>query len=200
MTITWCIEIWNMKGRIYCNFGLFFALLPPPRLTTQKIQNSEKRKKNTWRYDHFTHVDHKWQSYDVWFLRFLRNRVWQTEHFVILELFLSFYPPHPNNSEKKETWRYYHMCTINNNHMMYGSWEMECDRQFWIILDHFFALLIWRSKILKKWSKTLEISPFCTSVPKIMIISYTVPEIRCMTDIIFIFHFRLFFALLPLND
>ena len=131
-----------------------FLLFYPPPLTTQKIQNSEKRKKNTWRYDHFTHVDHKWQSYDVWFLRFLRNRVWQTEHFVIFVVFFFFYPPPPppNNSEKKETWTYYHMCTINNNHMMYGSWEMECDRQFWIILDHFFALLTWRSKILKKWS------------------------------------------------
>ena len=21
-----------------------------------------------------------------------------------------------------------YMCTINNNHMMYGSWDMECDR------------------------------------------------------------------------
>ena len=35
------------------------------------------------------------------------------------------------------------------------------------------------------------------SVPKIMIICYTVPEICCMTDIIVIFHFGLFFALLP---
>ena len=34
-------------------------------------------------------------------------------------------------------------------------------------------------------------------VPKIMIICYTVPEIWCMTDAIFIFHFGLFFTLLP---
>ena len=51
-------------------------------------------------------------------------------------------------------------------------------------------------KIPKKWKETLEISSFYTSVPKIMIISYTVPEIRCMADVIVIFHFRLFFALL----
>ena len=30
-----------------------------------------------------------------------------------------------------------HICTINDNHMMYGSWNMECDRQFFVILDHF---------------------------------------------------------------
>ena len=39
-------------------------------------------------------------------------------------------------------------------------------------------------------------SSFYTSVPKIMIICYTVPQI-CVTDVIVIFHFGLFFALLP---
>ena len=37
---------------------------------------------------------------------------------------------------------------------------------------------------------------FYISVPKIMIICRTVPEIWCVTDVI-IFHFGLFFALLP---
>ena len=35
------------------------------------------------------------------------------------------------------------MCTINNNQMMYGSWDIECDRQtflsFWAIFCHFFG-------------------------------------------------------------
>ena len=30
------------------------------------------------------------------------------------------------------------MCTINDNHMMYGSSDMEHDRQFFVILDCFF--------------------------------------------------------------
>ena len=30
-----------------------------------------------------------------------------------------------------------HMCTINYNHMMYGSWDMERNRYFFVILDHF---------------------------------------------------------------
>ena len=33
-----------------------------------------------------------------------------------------------------------------------------------------------------------------------MIICYTVPEIWCMTDVIFIFYFGLFFARLPPNN
>ena len=45
--------------------------------------------------------------------------------------------------------------------------------------------------------KILEISSFYTSVPKIMIICYTVPEIWHVTHVIFIFHSGLFFTLLP---
>ena len=61
------------------------------------------------------------------------------------------------------------MCTINESHMMYGSWDMEYNRQnFFVILDHFFALLtpltICKIKILKKWKNHQEILPFCTGV------------------------------------
>ena len=49
-------------------------------------------------------------------------------------------------------------------------------------------------KKMKK--KSLEIS-FYTSVPKIMVICHTVPEIWHMTDVIVTFHFGLFFTLLP---
>ena len=45
-------------------------------------------------------------------------------------------------------------------------------------------------KILKQWKKTLEISSFYSSAPKIMIICYTVPEIWPVTELIFIFHFK----------
>ena len=41
----------------------------------------------------------------------------------------------------------------------------------------------------------MEISSFYISVPEIMIIRYAVPEIWCVTDLIVIFHFGLFFAL-----
>ena len=32
-----------------------------------------------------------------------------------------------------------HMCTINDNHMMYGSRDMERNGQNFIILNYFFA-------------------------------------------------------------
>ena len=86
----------------------------------------------------------KWQSYNVWFLRY---GVWQTEFFVIFDNFLPIYP-----------------------------------------------LKTWKIKSLKKWKKSLEILSFFTSVPKIMIICYTVPKIWHVTDVIVIFHFGFIFC------
>ena len=49
----------------------------------------------------------------------------------------------------------------------------------------------------KKKKKSLDISLFYTNVQKLIIICFTVPEIWCVADVIAIFHFGLFFALLP---
>ena len=150
---------------------------------------------------------HIWQSYDV---RFLRYGARHTEFFVILDNFLPFYPPNNPKNQNFEKMKktpgdiiILHMCTKNYDQMMYGSWDMVCDRcycyfSFWAIFCPFTPLTAQKIKILKKWKKHLEISSFYTSVPKIMIICYTVPEIWCVTDVI-IFHFGLFFALLPLT-
>ena len=129
-------------------------------------------------------------------------------NFVILDHFLPFYPPNnPKNQyflKTKQTSGYtiiLHMCTINDNHMIYGSWDIEHDRQnflsFWTIFMSFYPLKTQKIKILKNWKKYLEVSSFYTNAPKIMIICYTIPEIWCMTDAILIFYFGLFFALLP---
>ena len=70
----------------------------------------------------------------------------RTKIFVILCYFLPFYPT---------TWKIkiltlnkvpgdiiiLHICTINDNHMMYHSWDMECDRHnflsFWTVFCPF---------------------------------------------------------------
>ena len=53
------------------NFLSFWAIFWPfTCLITQKIKSFEKMKKNYRRYHHFTYVHHKWQSYNVWFLRY----------------------------------------------------------------------------------------------------------------------------------
>ena len=92
-----------------------------------------------------------------------------------------------------------HMCTKNHNHMRYSSWNTKRDR----IFCHFGSFLTLlppptlnspKNENFKKIKTNLTISSFYTSVPKIMIICYTMPEICHMTDVI-IFHFALFFAL-----
>ena len=165
---------------------------------------------------------HKWQSYD---LSFLKYWAWQTEFFchlgplkpgdiIILHkcninenhvrygswdmkrdgqnflsfwtVFLPFYPPNNSKNQNFEKLKktpgdiiILHMCTINDNHMMYGSWDMKRDGQnflsFWTVFWPFTPLTTQKIKILKNWKKHLEISSFYTSVTKIMIICYTVP-------------------------
>ena len=97
-----------------------------------------------------------------------------------------------------------HKCTINDDHMINGSWDINSNRQIfltsWAIFCPFTPLTARKMKIPKKRNKHLEISSFYTSVPKITIICFTVPEIWHMTHVTFIFHFGLFFALLPPNS
>ena len=95
ITIIWYTvpEIRSETDIIFCHFGPLFALLPPYGPRKSKFWKNEK---NTRRYYHFTHVYQKWQSYDVWFLRY---GAWQTKFFVILDVFLPFYAP--NNPKNK---------------------------------------------------------------------------------------------------
>ena len=60
--------------------------------------------------------------------------------FVILDLFLPFYLP--NNPKNQKDIIILHMFTINDKHMMYGSWDIEHDRchcyfSFWTIFCPF---------------------------------------------------------------
>ena len=118
-----------MTDKKFCHFWQFFALWAPDNPENQNF----KIEKNTWRYYHFKHLHHKWQSYDVWFTEFLS--FWT--------VFCPFYPhnnPKNQNFEKlKKTppdITIFHMCTINDNHMIYGFWDIKHNR-FFCHLDHF---------------------------------------------------------------
>ena len=60
-----------------------------------------------------------------------------------------------------------HICTINANHVMYGSWDMESNKQyflsFWTVFCPLTPLTTQIIKILKK-KKYLEILSFYTKV------------------------------------
>ena len=168
------------RNKIFCHSGLFFALLIHYGLRKSKFFKNEI---NSWRYYHFTNVYHKWQSY--WCMV---PHIWNATDIIFchFRLFFALLPPlttqKNQNFEKMKTSPgdiiILHRCTINGNHMMYGSWDMKHDKQnflsFWTILFPFTPLTTWKIKILKNLNKCLEISSFYTGVSKIMIICYTV--------------------------
>ena len=77
-----------------------------------------------------------------------------------------------------------HKCTLNDNHIIYGSWDINCNRQIFLSSWSIFCTFnpqTPKNENIKKWkttttttttttTKCLEISLFYKSVPKIMII------------------------------
>ena len=65
----------------------------------------------------------------------------------------------------------FYTCTINEDHMIYGSSKIRRDRQFFVILGLFcpFAPLTTpnlKNQILKNWKKHLKILSFYTCAPE----------------------------------
>ena len=80
------------------SFWIIFYPFSPDNLENQNL----KIEKTTWRYYHFTHLHHKSQSFDVWFLR---HGTRQTEFFVIHDRFLPFYPLWTQKIKIKKKWK-----------------------------------------------------------------------------------------------
>ena len=182
MTVIWSMvhQMWSAMDRIFWHFRLFFSLLPTPlptfpRPKNPKIQNLKKNEKNTWRCYQFKHVYNKWQSYDVWFLRY---GAWQTELIVIFDCFLPFYPPNNPKNQNFEKLKkapgdiiILHKCAKNHDHMLYCSLDMarngfHCYFSFWAIFCSFNSLTAQKIKILIIWKKRLKISSFYNKAPR----------------------------------
>ena len=104
---------------IFCPFAL---------LWTQKIRIPPKNGKKHLKI--LSLYKHKWQSDDVWSLRYEA-----CDGQNILSFWTFFSPFTPLTQKIKNILSYYgyiiilHMCTINEYHMTYGSWDNEHDRQ-----------------------------------------------------------------------
>ena len=191
-----------MQRTVFCHFGPFLPFDAP---NNPKI--FWRNKKACLEILSFYIRVPQMISYDAWFLRY---RPQQTEFLVISGYFLPFYPNNPENQnfEKiKKTPGGIIILNMSKNHiwcMIPEIWSTT-DKIF-LILDHFLPFYTPLSAPLppnnsenpnfeKKKKKHHVISSLYTSVPKNMIICYTVPEIWHMTHVIVIFHFGLFFAL-----
>ena len=166
MTIIWCIvpEISSMIDRIFCHLDHFLSFYPPDNSKNQNFEKNEK-KKCLERLSFYTSVPKLTITWcmvpEIW-------SAWQTEFFVILDHFFPFYHPLmiPNIKILKKMEKmpgniisfYTYMCTINEDNMIHGSWNIRCERQkiliFWAIFCPFSPLKTWKIKILKKWKKT----------------------------------------------
>ena len=162
MTIIWCMvpEMWSVTDRVLHNFGPFFPLLSHLWPGKSKLKKNEK---NSWSFIFlhiiFLHnVHYKWQSYDVWFLKY---GGWQTEIFVILDHFLPFYSP-PLTIHKikilkkwKNSSRYYHFTHVWHKWQSYDVWFLQHGAQktkflsFWAIFCPFTNIMTWKINILK---------------------------------------------------
>ena len=125
--------------------GHFFFHLNPLQKQKKKKSKFWKSAKNCWRYHHFAHVHQKSWSYDA---KLLRYGVRQTRFF--LSFWAIFCPSTPSlMTRKNQNFArmknalgdiiILHMCTINHNHIMYASWDKECNRCF-CHYEPFFAL------------------------------------------------------------
>ena len=144
----------------------------------------QKNEKNAQKYYHFT-----------FYVQFLRKGVGRTEFFVILDRFSAFCQPNNRESQKRKKTPggiiLLHICTINENHIMYGSSDMEHDGQnflsSWTIFCPFIPLTTQKNPNFVKMKKSPGDIIILHKSTKIMIICYTDPEIRCVTDVILFF-------------
>ena len=82
----WCLSYKPRQTRVLVILGHSLSFDPPSNL---KNHSNKKIKQNTWRYYCFTLAYHKLWLYHVCFLIY---GVRQTEHFIILDYLLPFYP------------------------------------------------------------------------------------------------------------
>ena len=106
-----------------------------------------KNERNIWWYYNFTHVYYKWQSHDVWFLRY---GAWRKTFLSFWTFFLlrytrinPKYTPQGNILQK---------CTKSHDHILHCSWDTlhgRCSSYFlfWAILCPFTLLTTQKIKI-----------------------------------------------------
>ena len=164
MYVSWDTE-WDRHN--FCHLGPYFALLPlPPSWWSQKSKFWKKWKnclEIIFFYTYMCTINGDHIIYGSWNIK---CNIQKFSSF--WAIFCSFSP--------LTTWKIkiltlkktpgdiiiLHIYIINDNHMMHGSWDMECDTlnflSFWTIFFPFTHLTAWKIKILKNWKNHLEIS------------------------------------------
>ena len=192
-------QIWSAHTDIiFSDFRPFFALLP--HYWPQKLKFGKNAKNALEILSFYTCVP---LIKTIWCMA---PEIWSSTDRMFLSSWAIFCPftptPTPKQPEKSPgDIIILHNSTKNHDHMLYCSWDMMRDGcnsyfSFWAMLFPFTPLTTQKMSS-KQWKKDLGIS-FYTSVPTIIIICYTVPDIWHVADVIVIFWFWAIFAPLPL--
>ena len=137
---------YKVQKTVFCHFGPFLHFDSP---NNPKNQTFEKIKKTTEDvviiYLCTTNDNH--MMYGSWDMEHNRQNF-----FSFWTFFALLHPPPPTPLQPRESkfwkneksiWIYnlLHKCTINNNNMIYRSWDTKCTiHNFFVILGHFFFL------------------------------------------------------------
>ena len=128
---------------ILCYFLPFYSTLPPSN--NPENQHFEKMEKTLEDIIivHMNTINQNHVMYDFWDME--RNR---QNLFLLWTIFCPFTPPPPPLTTQRikilKKWKkprdiiILHKCTIDDNHMIYGSWDINSNSQNFVI---FFALL-----------------------------------------------------------
>ena len=124
---SWDPEIWS--ATFFCHSGPFLALLPHYRPRKSKFP---KNGKSTWRYYHFTNINASHMIYGS------SDMECNRQNFLSFWTIFCLFTPKNQNFEKMKKLPgdiiTLHRCNINDNHMMYGSWNTKCIRQNFLSL------------------------------------------------------------------
>ena len=169
---------WDMERDRQTFLSSWTIFCPFKPITTRKSKFWKNEEKKGLRHHHFTQVYHNdnLMMYDSWDMNPNRQN--------FLSFWAIFFPFTPLTTQKIKMLKnrkkgpgdiiISHRCTKNHDNMLHCSWDVEHDRfnyfSFWAIFCPFTYLTALKIKIKKKMKKSLEISSFYTSVPKIMII------------------------------
>ena len=160
-------QIWSTTDRIFCHSGPLFAILPSmdPEIKTLK---KWKKPEDIILLQMCT-INNSHMMYGSGDMECNRQN--------LLSFRTIFCPFNPITTRKLNFWKnekkvgdivILHMCNLNDNHMMYGSSDMEHNRQnflsFWTAFSYFTLHGPRKSKLWKN-EKNLKILSFYKCVP-----------------------------------
>ena len=163
----WFLRYKAQQTEFFVILGHYLPFDPPNNLKKQSFEKMKKTPEdNIILHLHTTNDDYT--MYSSWDMEGNRQNF-----FVILDYFLPFYPSNNRENQNFEKMKnipidiiILHVCTINENHMMQGSWDMKLNRVF-SHFDHFLPFYSPNNpenQDFEKMKKHLDISSFHTSV------------------------------------